>query len=77
LLLLATGVVSRAEFRQGFEVARRAAGASGVATDMTSKLESLSGPDRELLRSLARDGASPEDVAVADTGSATSGWERS
>ena len=64
-LLLATGVVSRAEFRQGFEVARRAVDPSGIATDMTGKLESLAQQDRALLRSLARDGASPAEVAAA------------
>jgi O-antigen/teichoic acid export membrane protein len=65
LLLLATGVVSRAELRQGLEVTRRAVGPSGVATDMTGKLEGLSGPDRALLRSLSRDGESPAEVAAA------------
>jgi len=64
-LLLATGVISWTELRQGLEVTRRAVGPSGIATDMTGKLESLSGPDRALLRSLARDGASPGEVAAA------------
>jgi O-antigen/teichoic acid export membrane protein len=65
LLLLATGVVSRAELRQALEVTKRAVGPSGVATDMTGTLEGLSGPDRALLRSLARNGESPADVAAA------------
>ena len=65
LLLLATGVVSRAELRQGFEATRRAVGTTGVATDMTGKLEQLPGPDRAFLRSLARDGDSPAEVAAA------------